>query len=539
MHDKRVAGAGRDVDGGTRRTIRLRAATGFPPGCDRSAGDAFVRHAEPPPSAVTRPRVRNVGDAGHGDVTTLVVVQVRAAPADYWPDMQVLVCDDDASTRFAARRLLEEHFGCAVHEAADGAEALAVLAEQRFTFMLLDIDMPGLSGHDTLEEIRASDVTRGLPVVVLSNERREEVIIRLMQLGVADYILKPIRPATFTAKIEAVVQTLPARLIHATDATTIVVTPDAPALIVDGDPEFRNFFAGQVSPYGPVVQAECGATALAAFRRTPSGVVFVGRDLGVVDGERLARKIREDYPLGGVRLVRVTDAPQERKGPSALWDGTLLRTFLPDVLRDGIRPYVRMPGALGALGRLVPNLPEVVDGVAANVFGTLVKAEIARSRADEPVTVACTGQADVTLTERFAIHLGLHLPAEVAAWAAGRLGASGGDADGSEAVARALAGLLAGRLQARFQEKGLPSEAGPARAITGVPVVEPIDGCGTLRRYTLPGGGDFLVSLTVTDHGEATALPTPAAAPVAESATEPAAERVAEPAPAPAAEPAA
>lgn len=449
--------------------------------------------------------------------------------------MQVLVCDDDASTRFAARRLLEEQFGCTVHEAADGAEALAVLAEQRFTFILLDIDMPGLSGHDTLEEIRASDVTRGLPVVVLSNERREEVILRLMQLGVADYILKPIRPATFTAKIEAVVQTLPARLIHATDATTIVVTPDAPALIVDGDPEFRHFFAGQVAPYGPVVQAECGATALAAFRRTPSGVVFVGRDLGVVDGERLARKIREHYPLGGVRLVRVTDAPQERKGPSALWDGTLLRTFLPDVLRDGIRPYVRMPGTLGALGRLVPNLPEVVDGVTANVFGTLVKAEVARSRADAPMTVACTGLADVTLTARFAIHLELHLPAEAAAWAAGRVRVQGGEPGGSEAAARELAGLLAGRLRARFEEKGLSSDAGPASATPGAPVVEPADGCGTFQRYSLPGGGDFLVSLTVTDHGEAPALPAPAAEPVTEPAVDPATVPTAEPAAEPAA----
>lgn len=441
--------------------------------------------------------------------------------------MQVLVCDDDPSTRFAARRLLEEHFGCAVHEAADGAEALAVLAEQRFTFMLLDIDMPGLSGHDTLEEVRASEVTRGLPVVVLSNERREEVILRLVQLGVADYILKPIRPATFTAKIEAVVQTLPPRLIHATDATTIVVTPDAPALIADGDPEFRSFFAGQVSAYGPVVQAECGATALAVFRRAPSGVVFVGRDLGVVDGERLARKIREEYPLGGVRLVRVTDTPHARKGPSALWDGTLLRTFLPDVLRDGIGPYVRMPGPLGALSRRVPGLPEVIDGVTANVFGTLVKAAVARSHAAEPVVVAWTGQAEVTLAERFTIRIALHLPAQAAAFVTGRMRASG-DAAGGEAaseavVVRDLAALLAGRLQTRFREKGMPSEVAPAHAETGADVTTPPDGCGTVQRYGLPGGGDFLVSLTVTDRGDAAVPEVLPAPPATEPAAEPAA----------------
>lgn len=106
--------------------------------------------------------------------------------------MHVLVCDDDASTRFAARRLLEEHFGCVVQEAPGGAEALTLLAQRRFTFLLLDIDMPGLSGHDTLEEIRASELTRALPVVILSNERREDAIIKLMELGVSGYIVKPI-----------------------------------------------------------------------------------------------------------------------------------------------------------------------------------------------------------------------------------------------------------------------------------------------------------------------------------------------------------
>ena len=83
--------------------------------------------------------------------------------------MYALICDDDASTRFAARRLLEEKFGCVVHEAPRGAEALTMLAQQRYTFLLLDVDMPVLSGHDTLEEIRESEMTRNLPVVVLSN----------------------------------------------------------------------------------------------------------------------------------------------------------------------------------------------------------------------------------------------------------------------------------------------------------------------------------------------------------------------------------
>lgn len=178
--------------------------------------------------------------------------QGRIAPTG--PLMHVLVCDDDASTRFAAKRLLEEHFGCVVHEAPGGAEALTLLAQHRYTFLLLDVDMPGLSGHDTLEEIRASELTKNLPVVVLSNERREHAIIKLMQLGISDYILKPIRPNTFTAKLEAVIERLPRSMVDAVDAGSILVKQDSPALIADGNLDFRFFFANQVQRYGPVVQ---------------------------------------------------------------------------------------------------------------------------------------------------------------------------------------------------------------------------------------------------------------------------------------------
>lgn len=80
-----------------------------------------------------------------------------------------------------------------------------------------------------------------------------------MRMGVAEYILKPLRASTFVAKIEALVHSLPRVAVEASDLESILVKPDAPALVADGNLDFRFFFNGQVSRYGPIVQAESGA----------------------------------------------------------------------------------------------------------------------------------------------------------------------------------------------------------------------------------------------------------------------------------------
>lgn len=446
--------------------------------------------------------------------------------------MHVLVCDDDASTRFAARRLLEEAFGCVVHEAPGGAEALTLLAQQRYTFLLLDVDMPGLSGHDTLEEIRASEMTKALPVIVLSNERREHAIIRLMQLGVSDYILKPIRPATFTSKIEAVVQSLPKSLVDSADTATILVKSDAPALIADGNLDFRFFFANQVARYGPVVQAESGAAALAAFKRSPAGVVFIGNELGVVGAERLAMKIRETRP-SGVRIVRVAELPQDVTLPSEYWDGVVKRTFLPDAFREWMRPYVFIPGPLFAVTQMVPNLTDVIDGVTANVFGTMFNAEVSKSKQETPVSVAYTALLDVSLLERYSIRVGIHLTKQAAQATAGHMLGMPGDELGDEdlqSVTGELANLLSGRMHARFREKGLSSTVGLPAVTAGSSFPKPKEGEGVMLRYTLPSSGDFLMSITAVEREGAKPAGAEAAPSAPASAETPAAEGASAPA---------
>jgi len=119
--------------------------------------------------------------------------------------MHVLICDDDGATRFLTKRLLTRRAGCTFAECGDGAAALRLIGEQHFDLVLLDVEMPKVDGLEALKMIRSTPASSKLPVIMLSKERREEVVVQLVALGVSGYILKPMKPDRLLSAVEQVV----------------------------------------------------------------------------------------------------------------------------------------------------------------------------------------------------------------------------------------------------------------------------------------------------------------------------------------------
>jgi type II secretory ATPase GspE/PulE/Tfp pilus assembly ATPase PilB-like protein len=117
----------------------------------------------------------------------------------------VLVVDDDAVSRTLARTLLEKN-GFQVAEATDGVEALKRLATEAYALMVLDVEMPRLSGAEVLARVRQSVATAGLPVVVLTGSVSDAAEVQLMEQGADDFIRKPLEPARFIARIKGVLR---------------------------------------------------------------------------------------------------------------------------------------------------------------------------------------------------------------------------------------------------------------------------------------------------------------------------------------------
>jgi two-component system chemotaxis response regulator CheY len=123
-------------------------------------------------------------------------------------DLKFLIVDDFSTMRRIIRGLLKE-MGCQnVEEAEDGAAALQLLKSGKFDFVVTDINMPNMNGFDLLRAIKADELLRHLPVLMVTAEARKEDIVLAAQSGAAGYIVKPFTKATLEEKVQKIVHKL-------------------------------------------------------------------------------------------------------------------------------------------------------------------------------------------------------------------------------------------------------------------------------------------------------------------------------------------
>ena len=116
---------------------------------------------------------------------------------------RVLIVDDNDLNR----KLFENLIGqvCLFESAKNGIEALALLEENRFDLILMDIQMPELDGLSATKIIRSEQQYKNLPIIGLSANAMEEDIEKAMAVGMNDYVVKPIEPDALFKSILSVV----------------------------------------------------------------------------------------------------------------------------------------------------------------------------------------------------------------------------------------------------------------------------------------------------------------------------------------------
>lgn len=125
-------------------------------------------------------------------------------------DMKFLIVDDFSTMRRIVRGLLKEIGFNNAEEAEDGAVALGMLKNQKFDFVVSDINMPNMNGFELLAAIKADASLKHLPVLMVTAEARKEDIVRAAQEGAAGYIVKPFTKATLEEKVQKIMQKLAA-----------------------------------------------------------------------------------------------------------------------------------------------------------------------------------------------------------------------------------------------------------------------------------------------------------------------------------------
>jgi two-component system chemotaxis response regulator CheY len=123
-------------------------------------------------------------------------------------NLKFLVVDDFSTMRRIIRNLLKDLGYVNVDEAEDGVIALKMLKSQSFEFVISDWNMPNMDGLMLLQAIRADDVLRKIPVLMVTAEAKKENIIAAAQAGASGYVVKPFTAGTLGEKLEKIFRTM-------------------------------------------------------------------------------------------------------------------------------------------------------------------------------------------------------------------------------------------------------------------------------------------------------------------------------------------
>lgn len=153
----------------------------------------------------------------------------------------VLIVDDEFAIRDMLRMALElAEFRCI--EASDIKAAYQQIVDERPAIVLLDWMLPGGSGLELMRRLKREDLTREMPVIMLTAKTAEDNVIQGLDIGADDYITKPFAPRELVARIRALLR----RSSGGVEGEKIQVAE----LLLDGESK-RIFIADHTVEMGP------------------------------------------------------------------------------------------------------------------------------------------------------------------------------------------------------------------------------------------------------------------------------------------------
>lgn len=121
-------------------------------------------------------------------------------------NIKVLVVDDFATMRKIEKNILGQLGIKNVDEADDGSTALPKIQQNNYDVILMDWNMPQMSGLELLKAVRADPNTKNVPIIMVTAEALKDNIVAAAQAGVNDYVVKPFTAAVLEEKLKKVLK---------------------------------------------------------------------------------------------------------------------------------------------------------------------------------------------------------------------------------------------------------------------------------------------------------------------------------------------
>jgi DNA-binding response OmpR family regulator len=115
----------------------------------------------------------------------------------------ILIVDDSSTNNLLFQSIFEEN-GFDVIVSTSGKAGLSALDKNKADLVLLDVMMPGLDGFDVLKTIKEDKKNQSLPVLMLTAKKDSESMKKALDMGAADYLIKPVGIKEIVEKIKKV-----------------------------------------------------------------------------------------------------------------------------------------------------------------------------------------------------------------------------------------------------------------------------------------------------------------------------------------------
>ncbi len=221
----------------------------------------------------------------------------RLTPADL-QNLSILVVDDNATNRLILREILTG-WGAQVSEAGNGTEGLEALNQAQkvghpFRLVLLDGRMPQMDGFGVAEAIKKDSGLSGMTVMMLTSDARSGDLTRAQNLGIASYLVKPVKRSDLREAINRALQQAPPDTITAHPPLAPEEYPPLRILLADDSGDNRLLIQAYLKNFPFQLDlAENGEQALHKFQAGAYDLVLMDMQMPVMDGYTATAKIRE------------------------------------------------------------------------------------------------------------------------------------------------------------------------------------------------------------------------------------------------------
>jgi class 3 adenylate cyclase/CheY-like chemotaxis protein len=119
---------------------------------------------------------------------------------------RLLVVDDSKLMRMGIIRALQQQGVTRIEQADNGQTALDRLKNESFDLMLLDVQMPHMTGIEVLAKLQADPLLKGFPVIVISGGEDIQDVVQCIEMGAEDYLPKPFSPVLLRARLTSSIE---------------------------------------------------------------------------------------------------------------------------------------------------------------------------------------------------------------------------------------------------------------------------------------------------------------------------------------------